>query len=124
MLRMNWGAMPMTNIRSETGTIVHFSFARRSGNALQLSANGPLKSACMARKKTKHAIAKMVHREVGNHPFEIGLSPGGEGGEDDRAHGQSKQPRSKDSDFVRKKREEQTNESIDPHFRKHPRQHH
>ena len=50
MLKTNCGAMPMANMSSVTGTMTNFSPRVRSGNALQLSASGPLKSDCIARR--------------------------------------------------------------------------
>src|SRR4051812_38220185 len=52
MLKMNCGAVPRANMRSVTGTTTNFSLRNRSGNALQLSVSGPLKSACIMRMKT------------------------------------------------------------------------
>src|SRR4026209_2309595 len=52
MLKKNWGAIPTANMRSITGTIVHFSLGLRSGKPATASASGPLKSDCIARIKT------------------------------------------------------------------------
>src|SRR5438874_11262274 len=52
MLNMNCGTMPMANMSSVTGTTTSFSLRKRSGNALQFSASGPLNSDCIARIKT------------------------------------------------------------------------
>ena len=62
MLKTNWGAMPRANMRSVTGTMTNFSLRPRSGKALQLSAIGPLKSACIARRKTIAVKSKPEHR--------------------------------------------------------------
>ena len=64
MLKTNCGAMPMANMSSVTGTTTHFSLRWRSGKALQLSASGPLKSACIARRKTI-AVNKQAERGDG-----------------------------------------------------------
>src|SRR5207248_113761 len=52
MLKRNWGAMPMANMRRVTGIITHFSLGLSSAKATSVSTRGPLKSACIARIKT------------------------------------------------------------------------
>ena len=74
--------------------------------------------------KAEHAVAEMIDREVGDHPFQIRLRPGRERGEDDRANRQPKQPRSGDPDFVREKRQQEAHESVNAHFREHAGQNH
>src|SRR3954465_7891547 len=66
----------------------------------------------------------MVDREVGNHPFQIGLGPCGQGSENDRADGETEKPRSKRLHFPREKRKQETNESVNAHFRKDPGEDH
>ena len=74
--------------------------------------------------KSEHAVAEMIDRQIGDHAFQIRLRPGRERREDDRANGQPKQPRAGDSDFVREKRQQQANESVNAHFREHTGQDH
>ena len=74
--------------------------------------------------ETEHAVAEMVDRKIGNHPFQIGLCPRGERREDDRANRQPKQPRTEDFDFVWEERQQQAHETVNAHLRKHTRKHH
>src|SRR6266403_416304 len=85
--------------------------------------NGRCRS-CRDREKTKQAITKVIDRQVSDHSFEVALGPGRERREDDRANHQREQPRPGDFDFVREKRNEQANETIDAHLRKRAGQHH
>src|SRR6266542_4463312 len=81
MLNMNCGARPMANMSSVTGMIAIFSIGKRSGKALQLSASGPLQSACIARTKTiavtSRPITAMAVKDavMANEPLKIRNSP-------------------------------------------------
>src|SRR5947199_68722 len=125
---MNCGAMPIANMSSITGTTTSFSLRKRSGNALQPSASGPLKRACIARIKTmavtrRPTTAIAVNAaDIANEPLKIKNSPTnpfkpGKPSEHDRANHQCEQPRTDDFDFVREQREQQAHETVNAHFR-------
>src|SRR5881392_3829256 len=81
MLNANCGATPMANMSSVTGMIVTFSLGKRSGKALQFSASGPLKRACIARMKTIAVTSRPITSRVvkdaamANEPLKIKNSP-------------------------------------------------
>src|SRR5438046_10220932 len=81
MLKTNCGAMPMANMSSVTGTMMSFSLGNRSGNALQLFASEPLKSACIARANTMAVTSKPItamavnDAAIANEPLKIKNSP-------------------------------------------------
>src|SRR5438105_6100824 len=60
----------------------------------------------------------MIDRQIRDHPFQIGLSPGGKRCKHDRANRQRQQPWAGDLDLVRKKREQNSDETVNAHLRK------
>src|SRR2546423_2189112 len=66
----------------------------------------------------------MIDGEIGDHPFQVGLRPGGERSENDGANGEAKQPWSERLDFAREKWKEQTHETVNAHLGEHARQDH
>ena len=79
---------------------------------------------CRDGEETKQAITEVIDRQVSDHSFEVALGPRRERREDDRANHEREQPWPGDFDFVREKRHEQPNESVDAHLRKRAGQHH
>ena len=79
--KANCGATPNANMRRVTGTTIQRSFQRRSGKLLQIGGSGPLKSDCIARRKTiavtsRPTVAMAVgHGAKGNDPLKIRNSP-------------------------------------------------
>ena len=79
---------------------------------------------CSDREKTEQAVTEMIDREIRDHPFQVALRPSRQRRKDDRAHHQRKEPRAGDFDFVWKKRNEQSDKTVNAHFRKPAGQHH
>src|SRR5205814_7691454 len=59
-----------------------------------------------------------------DHSFQVALSPGRQRREDNRANYQREEPWPGGFNFVRKKRNEQTNKTVNAHFRKRAGQDH
>src|SRR5262249_32585103 len=72
---------------------------------------------CCNREKAEQAVAEMIDRQVRDHAFEIALRPRCERCEDNRTDREREQPRCSDFNFIRKQRNEQSNETVDAHFR-------
>ena len=68
------------------------------------------------RKEGKHAVAKVIYRQVRNHAFQVTLCPRRQRRENNRANDQRKQPRPDDSDFIREQWKQQAHESVNAHF--------
>ena len=71
----------MANMSSVTGMMAICSLGKRSEKALQLSASGPLKSACIARMKTIAVTSRPITATavkdavIANEPLKIRNSP-------------------------------------------------
>ncbi len=77
------------------------------------------------REETEHAVAEMIDRQIGRPSVsDRDWAHAASEAKDDRANRKAEQPWAEDFDFVREKRKQQADETVNAHFREHAGQHH